>query len=218
MSDFDAGVAGPGNTLNAQLMAQARESLRGAWGTAIGGLLLYLVVSGVAGAIPFVGPIIGLVIGGPFTLGLSILWLAIARRQGARATQIFDGFQKFGTAFGAYILMAIFVSLWTLLLIVPGIIAAFSYAMTWYIIADDPSVGALEAIGRSKRMMRGYKGKLFCLGLRFIGWYLLCLLTCGIGFLWFAPYVGVSFVKFYEDIAGQAEPVQAADAAPSREF
>ena len=96
--------------------------------------------------------------------------------------------------------MCIFILLWTLLLIIPGIIATYSYAMTFFIIADDPQAGALEAIGRSKEMMRGHRWKLFCLFLRFIGWSLLCLLTFGIGFLWLTPYMQTSLAHFYDDV------------------
>ncbi|GHT57847.1 hypothetical protein FACS18945_2990 [Bacteroidia bacterium] len=89
---------------------------------------------------------------------------------------------------------------WSLLLIIPGIIAAISYSMTFYIIADDPAISAMDAINKSKKMMYGYKMKYFCLSLRFLGWALLCILTLGIGFLWLMPYIQVTFAKFYDDL------------------
>jgi uncharacterized membrane protein len=144
--------------------------------------------------------------------------LALSRGQEARLPQIFEGFQKFGVALGAYLLMMLFVFLWALLLIIPGIIAAYAYSQTFYIIAEEPGIGPLQAIRKSKEMMRGNKGKLFCLNLRFIGWALLCLLTLGIGFLLLAPYMMISFAKFYDDVAHSAtetdeaieeQPVQA---------
>ena len=58
----------------------------------------------------------------------------------------------------------------------------------------------MDALRKSKEMMDGYKWKYFCLGLRFIGWALLCVLTLGIGILWLSPYVQVSYAKFYEDV------------------
>jgi uncharacterized membrane protein len=87
-----------------------------------------------------------------------------------------------------------------LLLIVPGIIAAISYSQTFYILADDPGMDAISAIDKSKKMMRGYKWKYFCLGLRFIGWALLCILTLGIGLFWLDTYMQTSFAKFYDDV------------------
>jgi len=104
--------------------------------------------------------------------------------------------------------MTLFILLWTLLLIVPGIIAAISYSMTFFILADDPSIGAEAAIEKSKRMMDGYKLKYFYLCLRYFLLILLCILTLGIGFLWLTPYMHVGFAKFYDDIKG--EPVAVA--------
>jgi uncharacterized membrane protein len=87
-----------------------------------------------------------------------------------------------------------------LLLIIPGIMAGLSYSQTFYILSEDPSIGAMDAIRKSKEMMYGNRWKLFCLGLRFIGWLLLCILTLGIGFIWLAPYMAVSMAKFYDDL------------------
>ena len=100
-------------------------------------------------------------------IGLAIFALSISRKQDARLSQIFEGFYKFGVGFGTYLLMGIFVILWSLLLIVPGIIAALSYSQTYYIISENDSIGPLEAIKKSKEIMHGNKWKLFCLGFRF---------------------------------------------------
>jgi uncharacterized membrane protein len=115
-------------------------------------------------------------------------------------SQIFDGFNKFKKALGLYLLRALFVLLWSLLFIIPGIIASLSYSMAFYIMADDDSIRPKDALKKSKKMMYGYKWKLFCLGLRFLGWIILSILTIGIGFLWIAPYMQVSMAKFYDDI------------------
>ncbi len=187
-------------TENVVLMRMARESLKGKWGLAIGTFVVYMLIAVVLQFIEIVGPIASLIISGPFALGLTIFTLSISRNQDARLEQIFEGFNNFGTALGAYLLMLLFIILWMLLLIVPGIIAAISYSMTFFILADDISIGAMEAIDKSKKMMYGYKWKYFCLGLRFIGWALLCILTLGIGFLWLMPYVQVSMAKFYDDL------------------
>ncbi len=191
-------------TENKVLMAQAREALAGKWGLAIGTFVVYMLIILAVEIIPFIGAIAALIIGGPLVLGLSIFTLALSRKQDAKLAQLFDGFSRFGLALGAYLLMVLFIFLWMLLLIVPGIIAAISYAQTFYILVDDDKIGAMEAIDKSKKMMYGYKWKYFCLGLRFIGWFLLCILTLGIGFLWFMPYIQVSLAKFYDDIKDQA--------------
>lgn len=194
-----------GLTHNRDLMRMARESLDTRWGIAIGiALLFQVVLSGTAGLIPFVGVIACLIISGPMTLGLNGVFLSLARRAEVNVAQLFLGFNRFGNALGAYLLMSLFILLWSLLLIVPGIIAAYGYSMTFYIMADDPSVDAMDALARSKAMMRGKKWKLFCLSWRFFGWALLCLLTCGIGYLWLAPYMNTTFAHFYEDVRREA--------------
>ncbi len=190
-------------TENKVLMAQARDSLRGNWGLPIGTTVVYWIIAVAPGFVPFIGQIISLLIAGPLMLGFCIFFLSFSRDQDPTLSQLFEGFSRFGTALCAYLLQVIFVFLWTLLLIIPGIIAALSYAMTYYIISDNESIGALDAITASKELMRGNKWKLFCLGLRFIGWSLLCLLTLGIGYLWLTPYMATSFAKFYDDITAQ---------------
>ncbi len=187
-------------TENVVLMQMARESLKGKWGLAIGTLVVYLLIAVVLRIIPIVGPIASLIISGPFALGFAVFSLSISRNQDAKLEQIFQGFNNFGTALGAYLLMNLFALLWMLLLIIPGYIAAISYSMTFYILADDNSIGAMDAIDKSKKMMDGYKWKFFCLSLRFLGWALLCGLTLGIGFLWLIPYMQVSSAKFYDDV------------------
>jgi uncharacterized membrane protein len=110
------------------------------------------------------------------------------------------GFNNFVTSLGAYLLMVLFTFLWMLLLIIPGIIAAISYAMTFYILADDESIGAMEAIDKSKEMMNGHKWAYFVLMLMYVGLGVLCLLTCGIGFFWLAPFISVTNAEFYDDL------------------
>jgi uncharacterized membrane protein len=187
-------------TQNKVLMSQAREALKGKWRLAIGGFLLYGIIATISGALPGIGSIISLIVTGPLALGLAIFSLEISRSQEAKVAQIFAGFNHFVKALEAYILMVLFILLWSLLLIIPGIIAALSYSLVFYIIADDTSIHPLDALKKSKKMMYGYKWKYFCLGLRFIGWILLCILTLGIGFLWLAPYMQVTMAKFYDDV------------------
>ncbi len=187
-------------TENSVLMQNARESLNGKWGVAVGVSVIYLLIVGSIGIIPIVGSLASLFIAGHFAVGLSTFSLAISRNQDARIEQLFQGFNNYVTILGAYLLMILYILLWALLLIIPGIIAALSYSMTFYILADDDTIKAQEALDKSKKMMDGYKWKYFCLGLRFIGWALLCLLTLGIGFFWLVPYIHVSVAKFYDDI------------------
>ena len=185
-------------TENHILMKQGRDALTGKWGMAI---VIFLVYSLIMGTISIrETSIFSFLISGPMMLGAATVALAFARDQEPRAELLFSGFRHFGTAFLTYVIMMVLIFLWLLLLIVPGIIAALSYSMSFYILADEPSLKAMEAIDRSKQMMEGHKLKLFTLYLRFLVLALLCILTLGIGFLWLVPYMYVTTAKFYEDV------------------
>jgi uncharacterized membrane protein len=100
------------------------------------------------------------------------------------------------------LLMSVYIFLWSLLLIVPGIIKALSYAMTPYILRDHPELRYDAAIRESMRMMQGNKMKLFLLILSFIGWFILALIPFGLGLFLFLPYYRTSIAAFYEDLKG----------------
>lgn len=197
-------------TANKVLMAEARTALSGKWGLAIGGFVLVEIVSILISFIPLLGLIVPMIIAGPITLGMALFYLAISRGQQISATQVFDGFNHFGKAVATYFLSILFIFLWTLLLIIPGIIAGIRYSQIFFILAEHPTIGAREAINRSKQMMEGNKWKYFCLGLRFFGWSILAICTLGIGFLWLIPYMMVSYAKFYDDVKHTSHAATAA--------
>ena len=202
-------------TENKMLMANARKALSGKWGLAIGGFVVYelsvivfsivsrLILVVIFGKTPItstLGSMALYLVMGPLLVGVMFFYLSLSRNHDTHIRDLFKGFKDYWRATGTYLLMVLFVVLWTILLIIPGIIAGLSYSQTFYILAEDDSIGPLEAIRKSKKMMYGYKWKLFCLGLRFIGWCLLSILTLGIGFLWLFPYMVVSYAKFYDDV------------------
>ena len=194
------------NTENITLMRAARESLKGKWGLAILTFFIYTLITATPGSVETHGSFLKLssmlilIIGGPLALGAAIFSLSLSRGKEARLEQLFQGFNNFSTALIAYLLVILYVLLWALLLIVPGIIAALGYSMTFYILADDPLMKPQDALKKSKSMMDGFKLKLFYLCLRFFLLALLCILTLGIGFLWLIPYVHVTMAKFYDDL------------------
>lgn len=102
-----------------------------------------------------------------------------------------------------YALMTLKIFLWTLLLIVPGIIKSLSYSMAPFIAIEHPEYSVSEAINASIAMMKGHKMRLFLLELSFIGWMILGLLTLGIGYLWLMPYMYTTVAAFYNDIKPQ---------------
>ncbi len=101
---------------------------------------------------------------------------------------------------GAMVLVYLFTFLWSLLFVIPGIVKTFSYAMTPYILKDYPELSANQAINLSCEMMRGRRFDLFYLHLSFIGWWILSILTFGIGFFWLVPYVQTAQAAFYDDV------------------
>lgn len=178
---------------NAEIRSLAREKLKGNWGTPLLACFIYYLITSFANTNGLL-----LIIGGPLAFGLAFFFLNLIRDKKYDLNDLFDGFKIFGNTFLLNLLIIIFILLWTLLFIIPGIIAAFRYALAFYIMNDNREITAMEAIEESKRLMVGYKGKLFILILSFFGWFLLCLLTCGIGFLFLAPYFNTSMAIFYE--------------------
>jgi len=145
------------------------------------------------------------IVSGPFALGFVYYFLGRIRGNTISLSNIFEGFNNFGKSFLVMLLFSIFVYLWSLLLIIPGIIKSLSYSMAFYILHDNPQISPIDAITESKNMMKGYKGKLFVLYLSFTGWFLLAILTLGIGFLWLSPYVNLSVGNFYENLKQKQE-------------
>lgn len=115
--------------------------------------------------------------------------------------QLFSYFPQWKNLACAGLLQWLYIFLWTLLLIIPGIIASYSYAMTSYILAEHPTLTASQAIEHSKLLMAGNRWRLFCLDISFIGWGILATLTLGIGYLWLVPYQEAARAAFYREIS-----------------
>lgn len=185
---------------NSELRALSRRQLKGNWGKVILICFIFSLITFLLGFIPYAGIIINLIIGGPLLLGLISCFLKFVRGEQFQFENLFDGFKTFGSAFLVQLLMTIFIFLWTLLLIIPGIIAGYRYSMAFYILNDNPELSSMDALRESKKMMIGYKGKLFLLHLSFIGWAILSVLTAGIGFLWLIPYIHTTTANFYKNL------------------
>lgn len=186
---------------NTQIMSEARASLNGKWPLAIGTFLILLLISMGAALIPVAGQIIGILIAGPLAVGGAYFALNIVRDQVAQTDDLFFSFNNnLGNSILAYLLVVAFALIGFILLIIPGIIVALALSQTWFILAENPSMDSYDAIMRSKKIMDGYKFKLFKIQLRLLGLGLLCLLTLGIGFLWLIPYQYVVYAKFYEEV------------------
>lgn len=114
--------------------------------------------------------------------------------------QAFSEISMYLKILGTYLLMMVYMFLWFLLLIIPGVIKAFAYSQTYFVLKDNPDIGINAAITRSRKLMHGYKWKYFLLQLSFIGWIILSLITLGIGFIWLSPYLRASNAAFYNEL------------------
>lgn len=213
--------------LNSELRAQARERLEGKWGTFVLMTFLFYVIQALLQIPGSVGDLFKVLspenaltseslstlsvmlslLALPLSWGLTVSLLRNHREESVDLENLFDGFRggRYTRVFCAIFLVNLFTFLWALLLIIPGIMKAFSYALTPYIIMDEPELTARQAITRSCEIMEGRRWKLFCLYLSFIGWGILSLLTFGIGFLWLVPYMNASIAAFYEDARAEYE-------------
>lgn len=183
---------------NRAIRVAARAALKGNWTQAVLTTLVFTLIVGAAGSIPLAG----LLVVCPLEFGFMLCFLRMVRGEDSSemVDDQFNVFSKYGRYLGSSLLMTLYILLWCLLLIIPGIIMSYAYAMTPYIVNDRPDLDADECIHESRMMMKGYKWKLFCLDLSFIGWAILCLFTLGIGYLWLQPYIEASHAKFYEEL------------------
>ena len=136
--------------------------------------------------------------------GFVLFLMNTVRRTGACFGNLLDGFGMLGRIILLNILEWIFITLWSLLFVIPGIIAAYRYRMALYLLLDHPEMSVMQCIRESKRMMKGHKGELFVMDLSFIGWAILESIPV-VGYavqVWTTPYISMSFVLYYEALRG----------------
>lgn len=190
---------------------RALSALENKWGNFVAITFVYGFIIGITQILsgdkdsPAILHLIGLVLfilALPLTWGYQTLFLGAVRGGEATAKDMFEGYNKelFSRVLTTTLLYYVYVFLWSLLLLIPGCIKSYSYAMTPYILKDNPEMKNNAAIEESMRMMDGHKLELFMLDLSFIGWAILSILTCCIGFLWLVPYMNMARVNFYEDL------------------
>ena len=151
-------------------------------------------IGGTLGMIQFV-------LGGVVQLGYCKYLLKLHDGEQADVKDLFSEFNRFADGFILSLLQGIYIFLWSLLFVIPGIVATYKYAMSSFILLENPGMKPNDAITASKEMMNGHKGELFILGLSFSGWMLLSVLTLGIGNLWLNPYMNASYAAFYREIS-----------------
>lgn len=180
-----------------ELKSAAKSQIKGNIGILFLITLIVSLLTSVASSIPIVGTFI---VAPAFSIAITMIYLGIAAGKKPEITNVFEGFSHFWISFKTTFFVGLFTFLWSLLFVIPGIVKTYSYMMAPYIIAEDPSVGALEAITRSRKMMDGHKMEAFILSLSFIGWILLVLVTFGIAAIYVGPYMQTTWVNFYNKV------------------
>ncbi|MBQ8611673.1 MAG: DUF975 family protein [Oscillospiraceae bacterium] len=193
-----------------EIRAEARAILKNNWGTAFVCMLIYSLL---VGAVSNMVPLLSFVIGGPLAYGLVALYLGRARGTRMDVNTLFAGFNRFVDTLVLGLLQGLFVFLWSLLFVIPGVIKSYSYAMAFYIMHDEPGIKPMEALRKSEEMMKGYKGSLFGLQLSFIGWWLLIIVTLGLASFFVAPYMQAATAIFYQRLRGEATVLEENSAA-----
>lgn len=182
--------------------------LQGRWGEPVVFTLVYMLIAAcVSTILSGIGGLLLL----PMGYSYSIAFLN-DKRAGAdyKVESLFDGYKDFLRILGTLVLQNVYISLWTLLLIIPGVIKSISYSQTYYVLKDNPELSFNAAIERSMAMMEGHKMQYFLLMLSFIGWILLTILTCGIAGLWVSPYMNATFAHYYEYVKEEYDNKQIA--------
>ncbi len=168
------------------------------------------------------------IVGGAATLGYCKFNLKLVDGEDVSVSDVFSQFDRLWSGFGMQFMVWLYTSLWSLLLVIPGIVKSYSYSMTAYILAEHRDYSVHDAINESKRIMHGNKWRLFCLHFSFLGWTILCtlpfillitlypiktvtsaagllffLFLCIIslaGFVFLTPYSQAATAAFYRDI------------------
>ena len=179
-----------------QTILSSNGALNDRLGMILAGSAIYIAVIAIVMAVVY------FVLGSVVEVGYARFNLALVDRSEAKIDMLFTYFHNWKTTAAAKFLQSLYILLWSLLFIIPGIIATYSYAMTGFILAEHPELTASEAIARSKEIMSGNRFRLFCLQFSFIGWSILCTLTLGIGSLWLRPYKQAARAAFYREISG----------------
>ncbi len=184
---------------------QALAALKGKWTPAVIVALVFYLIVIVASALSGVSKLLYWIVllGGVPIVGIGMVyvyWDLFMKGSSPEVGKLFAPFEQYIRVLETYLRIAIFTYLWSLLLIIPGIIKGLAYSMSLFILRENPDMTITEVISTSRKMMKGHKMDLFLLSLSFIGWAILSVITLGIGSLWLTPYLQTSYAAFYETL------------------
>ena len=171
-------------------------------------LLVCFLTSAISGAAGSIIPGIGaLLVFGAISYGCDRVFLRQARDgQAMDIGELFTGFTTcFGDTFVLGFLSSLFIALWSLLLVIPGIVKAYSWSMIYCVKVDHPEYTWRQCMDESAAMMNGHRMELFLLDLSFIGWYIVGALCLGLGTLWVMPYHQAARTQFYVALCSEPQ-------------
>ena len=186
-----------------QLMQKARTLLVPHWVLSIGVCLVYGLAVAVPAELNSYGEMLSFLLAGPLQLGLCFFFLNLVRGEETRFELLFEGFKPLLTVLLSYAIIAALTIVGLILLIVPGIIVALGFSMTYYVIADDPEITFQVALEQSWKLTDGYKMELLVLNLRFIPWYIIGLLCLIVGVFAVIPWHNTTLALYYEHLKEQ---------------
>ena len=193
-----------------ELKRRARAQLGGrlfgaGWLYAVLVMLIQAAVMGVGGRGRLPGLAVTLLVGGPLSYSAARMFLkqsADGRPMDLR--DLLAGFtDDFSGSFLLNLMQTIFIALWSLLLVVPGVIKSLSWSMSFYIRAEHPEYGWKECMDASAALTDGHKAELFVLYLSFVGWYIVGALCLGVGDLWVQAYMQATLAQCYNCLKAQ---------------
>lgn len=178
----------------AELKQLAKSQLSGKWGSGVLITFVYGIINfgiNIIVCVPFLVSI-------PVNVGLHNAYLNFVKtNKKLEVSDLFNSFNYYGKALGIVLWTALWTVLWSLLFIIPGIIKSLAYSQSVYIVANNPNVNVLDALKISMKMTKGYKWQIFIMGLSFLGWIFLGVLSLFIGFLWIVPYIKTTFANLF---------------------
>lgn len=211
---------------NQEYKNAALKTLHGNWTNVIIASLALVLMSELANALPYFTlkiNVIAYLVGSwimvaflllfivPLTVGYANAHnaLYLGARNSVSDNMFTGAFRGYFRNLGGMLLMSLIVSLFSLLLYIPGIMRSYSYFLVPYLLKDKPELSVPEVLALSKKMMYGYRMRLFKLQLSFLGWIFLSVLTLGIGMIWLMPYMMTTMAAFYQDVKNEYETKEA---------
>lgn len=187
----------------AAIKTHAKKQIKGKIFTLLAIYIIVALALGIVNFIPMVGSIAAIVVAGPIAYAFSKIYLDITKKgTEPKIEELLVGFKddNFSRTFIAYLRYEVFVFLWSLLFIIPGIIKSIAYSQMYFLMVEDPKMDAATAQKKSMEIMEGHKGEYFVLQLSFIPWYLLVCITLGIASIYVTPYIATANAEFYNKL------------------